>query len=260
MKSVMFTLMMFFSSSSFALPYSIELYKKTTQEFQVEKSWEHSEVYVPGSFFKKTVNSLDKEQKYPVVLFAHGCTGITSHERSWARFIKDLGFIVIILDSLAIPGRIVNCDVSNNIKSLNKIPVNALRPAELDYALSQLQIQDWVDKTNIFVMGHSEGGSGVSSMFNPNNYPIKGIIISGFNCSFGVRASFETAILAVEWENDPWFKEHFYYKNHKLNCQDRWGIGRPNVQQTILPGNGHSTYESREARNAVKIFLQKYNN
>ena len=76
----------------------------------VEKSYDNAHVYVPGNFFKTSPSNIDVKRKYPVVIYLHGCTGITTQDYQWAKFVSDLGYIVVQPDSLARPNTKVICD------------------------------------------------------------------------------------------------------------------------------------------------------
>lgn len=261
MKLIISLLLLFYSSYGHSLPYDLQVYKSIPHNYDLEKSWINSEVYVPNKFFKGKIDRIDTSIKLPVVILAHGCTGITEHERSWANLIKKLNFIVIIPDSMSIPNRLQNCDPQTHKRDTKKSPIYVLRPAEIEFMLDKLQEQLWVDTDNIFIMGHSEGGYAATTIYNHNNHKIKGIIISGYNCRFGVKASLDTAILAIEWSDDPWFPPrrypwHFSDNHPPARCNNSWGVSRPNTSHVLLDGTGHSTYNNPIARKAVIDFLQ----
>ena len=72
----------------------------------VAMSWEKAQVFVPGMFFKTTPNEVTGNKPLPVVIYLHGCTGIDpNHDVRWGEFIKGLGYIAVLPDSMARPGR-----------------------------------------------------------------------------------------------------------------------------------------------------------
>jgi dienelactone hydrolase len=254
--------LLMFCIQAYSLPYEVEKYRAIGNFFNLNESWRNAEVYLPGSIFKRRIDTVDETTRFPVVVFIHGCTGITEQERGWARLIKGLGFAVVIPDSMAIPGRVLNCDTASYTRNLNRLPMGALRPAEVDYVLSKVYEQPWVDKKNIFLMGHSEGGYAVTVVLNEKEIPLRGIIISGYDCNFGVRASLDTALLAIEWSDDPFYPQKRYSFHHsqetsRARCKDRWGVSRPNTAHVLLNGKGHDTYWNSEARGAVSRFLKE---
>jgi dienelactone hydrolase len=225
------------------------------QGFDVSKSWESAVVYVPSNFLTKRVIDVKVDSALPVVILLHGCGGISEHERRWAEHLKSLEFIVVLPDSLAIPGRSKNCDSTTHTTNLGKIPVNELRPAEAAYAMARVREQTWADQDNIFLMGHSEGGMGA---YLTPEVGFKGVIVSGFICSIpgGLRAQPATPVLAINWESDPWFVRP---GRPYLQCADRrfWSR-RLSAKQLVLPGQGHATAFESIARDTVGSFLKEF--
>jgi hypothetical protein len=155
-------------------------------------------------------------------------------------------------DSMAIEGRVSNCDATRHIANLGKAPVRELRPAEAEYAHARLQEQVWADASNIFLMGHSEGGMGAS--LTPE-LGFRGVIISGFTCLIpgGIRAQRDTPVLVINWQSDPWFERGD--RSHR-QCSERpfWRF-RSKADELVLPGKGHATGYEASARQAVRQFL-----
>ena len=223
----------------------------------VEKSWEDAVVYVPGKTFTTSVSKITVDKPMPVVIYLHGCAGINrQHDGSWASLLKEQGFIVVMPDSMARPGRIPNCDPK--VKGGNAFP-NAFkyRQQEIGYALEQTQKASWADKNNIFLMGFSEGGIGVAQ--SPHN-GFAGRIIMGWTCTNknnpdfdGIYSSKNSPVLAIASENDDWR----IGKSTAGNCANK-AQDRTNFKQVDIPGSEHTTYGSDAAQNAVKIFLSQY--
>ena len=146
----------------------------------IEKSWDESRVYVPGSFFEKSISNLKLEKKYPVVIYLHGCNGITSfNDTRWGKFISEMGFVAILPDSLARPGRISNCDPSTTSTSHRFPMALPYREQEIFYAINELKKMTWVDSENIFLMGHSEGANAVAITKAKG---VRGVILSSGYC------------------------------------------------------------------------------
>jgi dienelactone hydrolase len=232
MKTILFLILNLFSINAIA------------QAYDVAKTWEGAVVYVPGRFFTRSISTVDVPKPMPTVILMHGCAGISPEEHNWARFLKGLGFIVIMPDSFASPGRLKNCDSGSHQRNLGLVPVIAIRQWEVEYAAHFARQQSWIDKKNLFLMGHSEGGMGVSMARGR----FTGVIVSGYICTFGVFAAPQVPVLAISWEKDPWFSETHH-------CKDKWGE-RYNSTQVILPGSGHGTFLSSKARNEVEYFLK----
>lgn len=226
------------------------------QGANVAITWEKAEVFVPGSLFKTTPNKVTVTKPLSVVIYLHGCTGIDSnHDERWAYFIKGLGYIVVLPDSMARPGRKPNCDPK--IKRGGAFPqANAMRIEETRYALEQVKKSAWADAKNVFLMGHSEGGQAAARNRLPD---FRGIIISGWTCTDSARPGFdgifaplETPILTIEWDHDAWREG----KPQQGSCANKFGE-RKKARQVLFSGTQHGTYSQREARDAVAQFLKE---
>ena len=231
-----------------------------TYEDDVGESWRKAVVYPAKSKTPVHIAEIKSENQLPVVLFMHGCAGLypTAFESDlfrWAEFISDLGFVVVMPDSLARPGRIPNC-VPGKPGESGKFPkALAYRFQEIGYALLKLQDFPWVDQSRIFLMGHSEGGSAVARQQRGG---FKGIIISGWTCSHkknpnarGIKAPIEIPALAMAFTKDPFF----YGKETEGRCADQAGSRK--LTQIDLEGVGHGTFDQVRARDAVAKFLKE---
>lgn len=222
----------------------------------VELSWEKSLAYTPGAFLSKSPQNITSDRKFPVVIYMHGCTGITSnHDIQWARFLASQNFLVVMPDSMARPNRKSNCDPRLQ-GGTNVFPqAYEYRQQEIAYAKAQVLASTWWDQKNLFLMGHSEGGIATAQS---NHGEFNGLIISGWTCTHrsnpdfdGIKSPQDIPALAVAFLDDSWRKG----KSVEGRCANK-ADGR-NLVQIDLPGREHSTYESRVARDAVVKFLNQ---
>lgn len=219
-------------------------------DYEISKSWDGAVVYVPSNFSPKTPATVKTDTPMPVVILMHGCAGIGAHEKKWAETLSRQGFIVAMPDSFAIPNRPRNCDPSSHTANLGLVPVNDLRPAEAEYAMAQLRQQPWADKDRVFLMGHSEGA--MAAYLTPES-GFRAIVLSGFPCAArgGVRAKFDTPVIALNWEKDPYFVNSPFKKCVQTPAWNR----RTNATELMLPGAGHATAFEPAAQAAVIRFL-----
>ncbi len=224
----------------------------------VEKSYNQADVYVPGNLFKTTPSNIDVTKKYPVVIYLHGCTGTANHDSQWGKYIADLGYIVVQPNTLARPNTKVICNPQTHSSEPGIATGKALmfRQQEIRYALKQVQQSTWADTSNIFLMGHSQGG--VSTALNKIN-DFKGLVISGWTCTNSVTGGIKSAnnipVLAMAYDNDPWRKS----TESSGRCIDS-APGRVNITQLDLHGNYHGTVDNPKAREFLKVFLKEYTN
>ncbi len=222
----------------------------------LEKVWTDSTVYSPNSWFSINPTHISSDKKYPVVIYLHGCTGITLHDDSWARFISNQGFIVFLPDSFAY-NRQQNCNTKSYAGGGYQGNVYELRIREAEYVLNKVLQFPWVNKESIFLMGHSEGGQAAS---RSNIKGIKGYIVSGWTCTnwyntnnHGLKTPKEAPVLAIAYNNDPW---RTAYPGTVGRCADN-ADGRF-ITQIDLIGAFHETFSSLAAREAVKLFLKQH--
>lgn len=213
----------------------------------VEKSWEKAAVFIPGSIFQKSISSLKLDKKYPVLIYLHGCSGITRHnDLRWGQFASEQGFIAILPDSLARPGRISNCDPRTHSPTFKFPMAEPFREQEIAYAMLELKKLPWVDTDNIFFMGHSEGANALAKTKIMGS---QGIILSSGYCFTGI--SFEQGVpgLVITFSDDPW------HKGAKSRCST--GRVDGSLITVDFDGSGHDTYDLLKARDAVVAFLRK---
>jgi dienelactone hydrolase len=229
-----------------------------TYEEDVGASWRAAVVFVTKPTARLKVDTVKLDKPYPTVLFLHGCAGLypTAFESDlfqWAEYIANLGFVVVMPDSLARPNRVPNC-VPGKPGESGKFP-KALqyRFQEISYAMLRLKELPWVDKDNIFLMGHSEGGNATARQAGGG---FRGLIISGWTCSHkknpnvrGINAPQDIPALAIAYTQDPFF----HGKDTEGRCADV--VKDREIIQIDLPGIAHGTYGELRARNAVTKFL-----
>lgn len=216
------------------------------QESDVARTWERARIYLPRSSRYLTPAQVSGGDLRPTVLFLHGCTGIIAGSERWAATLSGAGYAVAMPDSFARYHRVRNCDPKTYSTGLFP-EAREMRQEEIKYALRMLQDSPWADSRKLFLMGHSEGGAAVAR-WEGNGF--SGLIISGNRCRGGVRASRAIAVLAINFASDPWARG----RDH-VTCAYQFG-GRENAKEVILPGKGHDTSRSAEARSAVLSFLK----
>lgn len=217
----------------------------------VANSWKEAVVYLPGRTFTTTVRGIEIDKPVPVVLHMHGCAGIHDTDKSWAYFLKEQGYAVILPDSFA-RDRPPSCDPRTKRTGLFPGALS-FRKDEIVYALEQIKAAPWADKRNLFLMGHSQGGVLVALAGIPG---FRGVIISGWPCvgpgnsSEGLRVPDESPVLVLNHERDPWYG---YAADRR--CSEFFGE-RKNAREVILKGFDHDSFKPA-AKEAVLEFLNE---
>ena len=222
----------------------------------VMTSWEKAMVFVPGRTQAADMSFLNgfASKPLPVVIYLHGCSGITSHnDIPWAKYISDLGFVVILPDSLARRDRGLSCDPTT--AQHFSATVHARRLEEVAFTIDKVRSAAWANGKNIFLMGHSEGGIATARTAISG---FRGAIISGWTCtapypSFdGIFLPLDTPILTMGWDMDPWY----YGGRYQGSCQTKFA-NRAKPKHLQFSGREHSTSHIPAAKEALATFLKE---
>ena len=185
-------------------------------------------VAIPRTYYKKYGNEMvygtfqdvkydllhiPKNTKIPLVIFLHGCDGLGSSPGE-VSFLARNNYAVIAPNSYARKYKPINCDPYTHRGGLHR-GVIFFRLAEAEFAHEIAKTLPWVDKSNIFMMGHSEGGWATAKYTRS----LAGRIITGATCNSGwpeysgISGPRDEPILAIVASKDPWF----------INNPSTWG-------------------------------------
>jgi dienelactone hydrolase len=224
----------------------------------VEESLYQAEAYEGGEhgFFAQLQQSANNRPPRPTVIYLHGCTGVTGHDRSWAKRISEMGFTVILPNSFVRPNRVSNCDGPQRSITGRFPSAYEYREQEIRFTVQYLLEKGLADEKSLFLMGHSEGGYAVALTHEKR---LRGLIISGWTCthrtspqSSGIRAPRDLPVLALSSRRDPWYKNTVW----DGSCSD-FARFRNNFHAFEIAGATHDT-DSRDAQKAVAEFLGRY--
>lgn len=213
------------------------------EDLNLKKTWNEARVYVPGDNSFTFVTNYKALKKYPVILYMHGCSGISDiNDVRWARLLRENGYLVIMPNSFSRNNKTSFCD--HRIWKKADINDALFRVDELTYALEMLSNSNW-DNGNIFIMGHSQGAWAVAMGSFSN---VNAVILSSLMCTRRFNFQNSIPILRIGFANDPWDDVPV------LNCPvHQTNI---NLQQEIVRGRDHETYNSRYLRNIVLEYLK----
>ena len=252
-----------FISLFYSLPAASELVLQRggrMPDQMISHTWKSAKVYVPGlSESPVKFNEVPQDtKKHPVVIFLHGCGGLNKPSLRWGKILSELGYIAVLPDSYAIPGRKIYCDIKNKKTpgGGKGVEVKTLRANEVRVTKNEVIKMSWADDKNIFLMGHSEGGSGVAFT---RDRVFRAIVSSGFKCGkyhpirgkLPIRVHPKTPILFIYYKNDPWFNYD--------NCKD-FVKTRNSARVVELEGSEHETSSNQIARDSVAEFISKHKN
>lgn len=245
MKKILAFLLLFVTLSSVADELEDRIHS-LSRGYKVHQSFDNALIISPSVDTKINFEEFINQKPTNVIIFMHGCGGITTEELSWVSLLKTNGYHIILPNSLSIDGRSPNCDPKNKIRDLNKVAVGPLRVAESFYALNQIRKIPSVKK--IFIMGHSEGGGTITA---PPMQWFNGVISSGSYCNREVNVDKNVPLLIINHVTDPYFKGVY-------TCKEKTVYRSDNTTEVVLPGDGHDTAYSKVANTAVLTFLKKH--
>ena len=197
-----------------------------------------------------------RANKFPTVIYMHGCTGLGSRE-----FLKRLGgagFAVIAPDSFARRFRPLQCDPRSKTGGYNLF-VYDFRLAEIAYALHRIGELDWVDGDNLFLVGSSEGGV-AAALYRGDEFNAR--VITQWSCNGapvvrGIAAPPREPILAIVHAEDPWYVPE-RTQGQRGHCGE-FMAGRPSSRSIVIPGEGrHDVFEDGRHVEEVMTFLKRH--
>lgn len=145
--------------------------------------------------------------RLPVILYLHGCAGLVPSSIGHLRELAKLDdFVVVAPDSFARerpPYCFRNFTVDLNVREA----VIALREAEIAHAFERLLARPWVDRDNLFLVGHSQGGGLAAGYGGPAPIRARVLINGGCNPALGGRG-FRAGepVLSLDTGRDPWYQ------------------------------------------------------
>lgn len=186
------------------------------------------------------------------VVFAHGCAGLGRGNLRYMRLLAQAGYAVIAPDSFARRYRPETCDPSRHrgIKGAPHRRVNRMRQEEIHHAVYRVRRIRWADKKNLFLMGHSQGGTAAAA-YEGNEFSAH--VIVGSTCWRGVWMPLGTPALTLYSKDDPW------RGNRAADLCLRRGESRGvNMEFHLFEGRAHNLSRNKRARRLILDFLNRH--
>lgn len=213
-----------------------------------------------GAFEGKLSDAPENLPAAPILLFAHGSSGIGAPLKAFARFVSSLGWSFLAPDSFVFPDRIT---YSSPVSRENYERVHAMRSQELDYAARHL------DEATGFsgryaVAGTSEGGVAAARFTAPEGRRESGRILFSWPAednyhvvSHQTHIPDDVPVLNIMSAEDKYFSR----ANPWLANPDALGhAGRtlahhPQTSILLIPGAPHTLFALPQTESAVRAFL-----
>lgn len=237
----------------------------------IERTWREAVVALPpagseGPVMAKMNDQHIRDQilryapkiRLPVVLYMHGCTGIGNY--SFFERLAKAGFVVIIPDSFARRFRPLQCDPETKKGGFNRF-IYEFRQTEIAYAVDQMAKIDWIDLSNLFLVGTSEGGV-ATALYRGHEFRAR--VITQWTCNgapivHGIAAPLNVPILSIVKSGDPWYGAD--RTRGQLGHCGQFMDGRPYSSSIVIEGSvGHDVYDSLEVVEKIVHFLTEHKN
>ncbi len=228
---------------------------------ELDLTWRNAMVSVPGKYLSglnfitgKLSDSRNSEElsrrttkKIPTVLFIHGCSWMAGW-LAYSELFEEAGYAVIGPDSFAREYRPKTCSGREPIRGAPIEEVLMMRQEEIQDASRRIRKLPWVDKKNIFLVGHSQGGEAVA-LYSEGGF--KGRIILGTGCQRGFFVPSSEPVLIVTSKGD------LVLHQQRSDCETEAGA-RSGLKVVWLPGSAHFLASIPEAKIAILDFLRKH--
>lgn len=198
----------------------------------------------------------------PILLFAHGSSGIGAPLKAFARFVSSLGWSFLAPDSFVVPDRIT---YSSPVSRENYERVHAMRSQELDYAARHLDEAPGFSG-RYAVAGTSEGGVAAARFTAPEGRRETGRILFSWPCEDNYHVVVhqthipdDVPVLNIMSAEDKYFSR----ANPWLDNPDALGhAGRtlarhPQTSILLIPGAPHTLFALPQTESAVRAFLER---
>jgi poly(3-hydroxybutyrate) depolymerase len=201
--------------------------------------------------------------KVPIVVFAHGSTGINDTIKAWQKWLADdVGVASVTLDSMQLPDRLTyTSPVAKDVYER----IHALRAQELASMVAAVRTLAWADPTRMIIAGTSEGAVSVARYRAAEGAPKEiARILYSWSCesNYHVEAP-RTAIpdnmpvLNVMSSTDPYFSQSNAWVGNpsaKGHCADALKDNKT-AEIVLLPQAPHALFNLPAARGVTKAFL-----
>ena len=238
---------------------------------EMERAWQAALVRIPkssGGYVSTTIDELQEDAispvgVWPTVIYMHGCTGFWSGTNTRINFLARNGYGVVAPASFARLRYPQSCRPDTHQGGLYR-PTLKMRQSDAGYAISKAKPLLWVDKSNVFLMGLSQGGITTATFSSSRReHSLRARIVEGWTCHAGwteytgINAPESEPVLTLVGAKDPWFQNHW---NHG-SC-GRF-LSKSNGSRSVVYSKGrlstrHELLEAGEVQQTVLDFLSSH--
>ena len=210
---------------------------------QLRRTWNAAQVQIllGDTFIFGRMDDLDIQRRianlpagvtFPTIVYLHGCAlpRWTGPYSFWYSF-GESGYALIAPDSFARSDTPTRCDQNYSRPSA--------RLQELRFALTQIRRLPWVDRHNLFLIGHDEGGKAAGRY---KGDAFKAIIVASTSCDIQLPARRASPLLAIGSVGDPWTRGLGPYCDHATD-------------RILVDGSSHGVMVYPQVRRKIQQFI-----
>ncbi|MEC7886090.1 MAG: dienelactone hydrolase family protein [Pseudomonadota bacterium] len=258
--------------------------KKFTSNFSISKLdwhdkhelsrvWDNSIVSInidgrTRKFYMRDLSkqNISKDVKLPTIIWLHGCSGTWDGTHRRINFLSKNGYSVIAPQSFARNKYAKSCDPAIFRASMYR-EVIYMRHEDARHVIKQAKKLQWVDKNNLYLMGHSEGGI-VTATYKAKkkDESVKARVIEGWTCRsqgefgwpeyHGLNSEAKTPVLSLVGYLDPWFQKPWSKGDCGKFFKNKSSISYVFKHSPL--SKTHNPLDHKEAQNILLNFLKKF--
>ena len=187
---------------------------------ELERVWQAALVRIPNpghGYIEATVGDLhtlqlDPGEKFPAVVFLHGCGGIGKGTYARINFLAANGYLVVAPPSMARKKYPQSCDREKFRGGLYRDTLK-MRQYDAGYAIEKTKTLAWVDPDRVYLVGLSEGGiTAATFQSQSGKASLRARVVEAWTCHAawdeyrGINAPADEPVLTLLASEDPWFQ------------------------------------------------------
>ncbi|MDP7603270.1 MAG: dienelactone hydrolase family protein [Alphaproteobacteria bacterium] len=170
--------------------------------------WQRTFVKLPNDMVAlgPAAAELEPAQKFPAVVYLHDCNGLRRAVTNHSEFLRSAGFAVFIPPSFARRERPGPCGPGSTMNDWGVAAIRdvfRMRLAETRHVIARLDELPWVDRSKVFIVGHSEGAG---AAIRYQGIDVAGVVAIATYCWGGLHVPGNVPLLTMASTSDPWFQ------------------------------------------------------
>jgi dienelactone hydrolase len=176
------------------------------------------------------------EGPFPAIVLAHTCAGMLEHTDVWGRLLASWGYVAVAPDSFGPRGVKTVCGTG-------RIVTGQMRVADVAGAMDWLNVQPFVRRNDIGLIGHSHGGwtvmRSVQANFGLAQRGLRAAVAYYPSCSPQFDDNVGIPLLILIGDKDDWTSAE--------SCRRLQAAGfvRPDLVEAVYYPNAYHSFDSR---------------